>query len=79
MIRLEASFKSDFVTKAFFAAKFSVYGIGSYLKCADLLTNLHLSWQYLKICGFGFTFASFIELIILHICDMLWGKIIMCH
>ena len=36
VIKPEGSFKCDFVTEAFFVSMFSVYGIGSYLKCSNL-------------------------------------------
>ena len=40
VIKPEAYFKWDFLAKAFIVAKFSMYGLGAYLKCSNL-------WKYL--------------------------------
>ena len=36
LIKPKASFECIFVTEAFFITEFSVYGVGSCLKCANL-------------------------------------------
>ena len=50
VIKPKTSYKCDFVTEVFSVAKFSVYGISSYLECADLWKYLYLGGEDLKIC-----------------------------
>ena len=78
VIKLKASFNFDFVTEAFFITKFSVYGISASMESANLRKELHLAGKGLEFCWFVISFAYFIDLVILHICDVLWGRVIMC-
>ena len=56
-----------------------MYGVCAYLKCSNLWEDRDLGKEYLKVCRFDFTFINLIDLIILHICEMLWEAIIICE
>ena len=72
VIKPEASLKWDSLAETFLVAAFFMYFLCAYLNGSDLWKCGDLVREDLKVCLFDLTFANLIELIILHICDMLW-------
>ena len=49
------------------------------LEVCEFVIIFVLGREDLKIGRLDLTFTNFIEFIVLHICDMLWGTIIICY
>ena len=73
VIKPESSLKWDIVAETLLVAEFFMYCLCAYLNGSNLWKCGDLGRENLKVCLFDLTFANLIELIILHICDMLWG------